>query len=262
MIKQTNFIRLVAFLLIVISSVGLLAQESGIDDEGNANNPSTNSRANACYTGGSMAETCVTQADWECGWALIRFEYGLFPRETVPTICEWLLPAAPIFVDESRQSASSGIGDSSSVPGPITESTVTPGPVIGPTATATATPPPVDYDACYFSWARYPLPALGQRVKGLIGQAGVKVSGVSAVAYGEDCISYATGQVKGFSAMETDFDISVSVADLADDTLDTQASTIRDVLNDIPKGDLSGGRIGQVYITFVSPTGETRKIGP
>jgi|CXWL01.1.fsa_nt_gi hypothetical protein len=45
-----------------------------LDDLGAVNNPQVNDRANACYGAGQQ---CVSEADWEAGWYLIRKQYGL-----------------------------------------------------------------------------------------------------------------------------------------------------------------------------------------
>jgi hypothetical protein len=248
--KQTDFRHIVSFLLIVLLAVGAFAQENSVDDQGYANTPLTNPRANACYTGGTMAGTCETLADWECGWALIRFEYGLLPRNLVPNTCASLLPDEPVFIIEAEHTASTS--SQTSQPGP--------GPVIVPTATATATADVSPLD-CYFNWARYPVPALEQQVSRQLEQAGLENVNVNATAFGEDCISYTTGQIVYFAAMETDFDITVSAPDLSDETVrQTLLPKILDVLDTIPAQDLAGHRVGQKDFTFVSPTGQTRQI--
>jgi hypothetical protein len=69
------------FVLVVLSFSALgFAQ----DDQGNPNEPTINDHANACYEGGSMAGRCTTAWDWEAGWYLIRFEYGMISREDFP----------------------------------------------------------------------------------------------------------------------------------------------------------------------------------
>ncbi|MGJ3237931.1 MAG: hypothetical protein ACFE0Q_04425 [Anaerolineae bacterium] len=67
----------------------------GLDDAGNPNNPTTNDRANACFEDGSMAGRCETELDWQAGWYLIRYEYGLITREAFPQWAVWVLPVEP-----------------------------------------------------------------------------------------------------------------------------------------------------------------------
>lgn len=68
----------------------------GFDDQGNPNDPNENESANACFEEGSMDGKCVTNWEWECGWYLIRFEYGLLSREDFPAGCASLLPPLPL----------------------------------------------------------------------------------------------------------------------------------------------------------------------
>lgn len=52
----------------------LSAEPVTLDDSGTVNNPYVNERANTCYGPG---QACVSEADWEAGWYLIRKQYGL-----------------------------------------------------------------------------------------------------------------------------------------------------------------------------------------
>lgn len=56
------------------------------------NDPNEEMDANACYTGGSMEGKCVTEEDWEAGWYVIRYEYGLISAEDFPDWLKWALP--------------------------------------------------------------------------------------------------------------------------------------------------------------------------
>jgi hypothetical protein len=79
------------FLLLLVSvfiSSWVIAQT---DDQGNRNDPTVNERANACYEGGNMEGKCDTEWEWTCGWYMIRYDYGLFSRETIPASCATLL---------------------------------------------------------------------------------------------------------------------------------------------------------------------------
>lgn len=83
------------YLTVIILGIVFLLHD-GIDDDGMPNIPLFNERANACYGGGSLSGTCVTEADWQCGWAWIRLENGLIPREDLPQECHALLSAADV----------------------------------------------------------------------------------------------------------------------------------------------------------------------
>jgi hypothetical protein len=88
--------------VLLVFSPSILAFAS--DDQGNPNDPNDNDRANACYEDGSMAGKCLTDWDWEAGWYLIRFEYGLLSRENFPIRFRHLLPALP-----QKETDSSGV---------------------------------------------------------------------------------------------------------------------------------------------------------
>ena len=100
-----NLARLGLVLGLLLAVTAVLAA----DDEGNPNDPTENDRANACYEGGSLEGKCdqtdmdrdgtvedwEIEAMWECGWYLIRYEYALIPRDTVPGTCTPALPPEP-----------------------------------------------------------------------------------------------------------------------------------------------------------------------
>jgi hypothetical protein len=94
---KTSIFRLLALIILVFAAiVGIQAQE---DDQGVPNDPNNNERANACYEGGSMAGQCDTMEEWEAGYYLIRWEYGLLSTEDFPDFFNWALPDY-VFVDE------------------------------------------------------------------------------------------------------------------------------------------------------------------
>jgi hypothetical protein len=76
----------------LLFTIGVVMAQENVDDEGNPNNPNISERANACFDGGSMAGKCDSDWEWNCGWYLIRFEYGIFSRDNFPTQCGSLLP--------------------------------------------------------------------------------------------------------------------------------------------------------------------------
>ena len=88
--------------LFALLSLTLVATASGIDDEGNPNDPNLNNRANACFEGGSLEGRCDTididengsvdewEIEWHyvCGWYLIRYENGLIDQSNLPDGCK------------------------------------------------------------------------------------------------------------------------------------------------------------------------------
>lgn len=48
--------------------------------------------ANACFEGGTLAGKCETEADWEAGWFLVRYEHGLIDLDKFPSEYRWVLP--------------------------------------------------------------------------------------------------------------------------------------------------------------------------
>ncbi len=71
----------------------------------------------------------------------------------------------------------------------------------------------------------------------------------SASAYGEDC-TYADGH-STFSAMETDFQVKVTVPDLQDESsLGNWVIKAMDVINKLPPDELAGPQPGRVQFEF------------
>jgi hypothetical protein len=103
LVKKPYVMGLIFLLFAAMSAVGLLAQ-SGVDDRGTPNNPATNPRANACYTGGSLAGTCQDfEWKWVCGWGIIRVEAGILFRHQLATECQALMPALePTYTPQPR----------------------------------------------------------------------------------------------------------------------------------------------------------------
>ena len=80
-------------LLFILSTFGSFAQTT--------NDPNTDVDANACFSGGSLYDTCntsdvdgngdINENDqdwmWVCGWFLTRVEYGLFSEDILDGIC-------------------------------------------------------------------------------------------------------------------------------------------------------------------------------
>ena len=88
-----HFTLLLIGILASLWLVGVVLAVPGFDDRGNPNDPRVNERANACYDGGTLAGKCDTQAEWDAGWYLIRFEYGLLGCADFPAQFSWAKPA-------------------------------------------------------------------------------------------------------------------------------------------------------------------------
>jgi hypothetical protein len=107
------------------------------------------------------------------------------------------------------------------------------------------------YEACYWNWARKPLPE-----ESTILQAAIELDGLSnataiAEAYGENCIDPATNAVARFAVMETDFHFVVEVEDLSDlQTLGDLIYRIIRVLQSFSDGTFPGAHPGYVGIQF------------
>lgn len=137
---------------------------------------------------------------------------------------------------------------------PVQAATATPLP-------ATPTPPPAasvvgvpsGVAACYYVWTSQELPALSQIVQSGIQQVAAGATG-SAYAYGEDCVS-ADG-AHTFTPMETDFRVSLPVADLTDEPQlgDLIAASMR-VIDEVPTYQLVGPRPGRVDFEFHTTSG-------
>jgi hypothetical protein len=122
----------------------------------------------------------------------------------------------------------------------------------------TLTPaPPSDNSACYYNWARQRLPELSEQVQAAVQQVQPGAQAY-AEAYGEDCLDQ-QGESVSFSAMETDFHLTLSVTDLSDQNelggLLDQALT---ALDEFPPGQTPGPQSGYIGITFQADGDESR----
>lgn len=125
--------------------------------------------------------------------------------------------------------------------------TVTP-----PTTTpaGNATPTELLYTQCGWVWATQNLPQLNALLKQSYQAAGMPQVEAAASAYGENCMDQAW-QVNHFSAMETDFNLVVPVADLKDTkALGDWIVNIMTVIEKIPQDQLAGPNPGRISIQF------------
>ncbi|HEX2908259.1 MAG TPA: hypothetical protein VHO69_15415, partial [Phototrophicaceae bacterium] len=78
------------------------------------------------------------------------------------------------------------------------------------------TPTPLDYIACAWQWATTDLPEVAEQTQAMLAAAGLEPVTVNRVSgFGENCIAQ-NGEINRFAVKETDFFLTVTVADLAD----------------------------------------------
>ena len=135
---------------------------------------------------------------------------------------------------------STGVVSPPSVPPIVTDT-----PLAVPT---TALPRPQN---CGYQWANQDLPALSQSFQASI-RALQPQAQANAYAFGENCL-LADGSVGGFSAMETDFNVTLQVNDLTNESdLGEWIVKVMQVIKSIPRDQIAGPQPGRVSITFHS----------
>jgi len=122
------------------------------------------------------------------------------------------------------------------IPAPVTET---------PTATAAA-----EYMPCAYVWAYENLPEISAELQAAI-QAILPEASARAQAFGEDCVTADGSAI--FSAMETDFYISIPVQDLTDnERLGNLVEQVLLVVDGFPRPRVPGPKDGFVEFTFRS----------
>ncbi len=112
-------------------------------------------------------------------------------------------------------------------------------------------PTPTPYARCSWQWANENLPDLSADVQTTLDNAQIATLTVRAYAFGENCIDSQTNTVSYFAAMETDFQIVLPVADLADhDALGTLTADLLRVLNTFTPDTTPGPQPGRYELTF------------
>lgn len=150
-------------------------------------------------------------------------------------------------------SACSALSPITPGPSPLTQ-TVEPGSPTPETSLTPGDPAPAD-GPCAYMWASHELPELSRKVAASLQALDPALTG-SAIAYGEDCVS-ASGS-SSFSAMETDFRVSVSVTDLHDEeTLGGWVLRVMEVITQLPASELAGPQPGRVDFEFTKSPSET-----
>jgi len=118
-------------------------------------------------------------------------------------------------------------------------------------ATLTLTPIPSSGDGnCAYQWAQKDLPELSGEFQQAIQELQPEAE-ANAFAFGEDCV-YEDGHAV-FSAMETDFNITLQVSDLSNEAdLGEWIVKVMQVIENIPPEKIEGPRPGRVSMEFQS----------
>jgi hypothetical protein len=113
----------------------------------------------------------------------------------------------------------------------------------------TAAPPnPQD---CGYQWANQDLPELSNIFQESIQELQPEAQ-ANAYAFGENCM-LADGSIGGFSAMETDFNVTLQVNDLTNESiLGEWIVKIMQVIENIPQDQIVGPQPGRVSLIFQS----------
>ena len=125
--------------------------------------------------------------------------------------------------------------------------------VIQVTTTETSTPTPEQgLPPCGYMWASKSLPDVTAQVQAAFNTAGLKDANVRAEAFGENCLDV-DGKVQSFLAMETDFNITMTVPDLTDtQSLGEWLEKMLVVLDQFPHGTVPGPNPGYISVEFTS----------
>ena len=110
-------------------------------------------------------------------------------------------------------------------------------------------------EECGYQWANKDLPELSSSFQGSV-QALQPEAQANAYAFGENCIR-SDGTVADFLAIETDFNISLQVDDLANESvLGKWIVQVMTIIEKIPAEQIAGRRPGRVSIVFQSSTAQ------
>jgi hypothetical protein len=104
-------------------------------------------------------------------------------------------------------------------------------------------------DPCAFMEARQERPELSGQFLENLKKAGLPVEAARAEDYGENCVA-SNNKVVSFTARETDFYVTLQVANLADEsTLGGHLEKILDIIDEVPANQ-TGPNPGYVGVTF------------
>lgn len=104
---------------------------------------------------------------------------------------------------------------------------------------------------CGYQWANQNLPELSSSFQASI-QALQPEAQANAYAFGENCV-LSDGSIAGFGAMETDFNITLQVSDLMNESdLGEWIVKVMQVIESIPQEQIAGPQPGRVSMVFQS----------
>jgi hypothetical protein len=151
---------------------------------------------------------------------------------------------------------STGVTPPPTVPPSPTEVSLTLPTTAIPNSETESTAVPLEPQDCGYQWANQELPELSSSFQRSI-QALYPEAQANAYAFGENCVR-ADGSTAGFTAMETDFNVSLQVDDLANESvLGKRIVQVMQVIEAIPAEQIAGPRPGRVSIVFQSSTAQS-----
>ena len=104
---------------------------------------------------------------------------------------------------------------------------------------------------CVLTWASQSLPGPTVKVQSALTSAGLTGVSVEVEAYGENCTDPQTNKPVSFSTLETDFYITVKMANLTDKAaMGNSLEKILVVLDAFPVGQIPGPQPGNVSVSF------------
>jgi hypothetical protein len=129
----------------------------------------------------------------------------------------------------------------------------TPAPSVTPTASVTVTSTTASLP-CYFVWASQNLPDITAELQAAI-QAILPEAAVRATAFGENCVAQDGSST--FSALETDFYVTIPVADLQDnEAIGATIGQVLEIVDGFIRPRVPGPNDGFVEFTFASGSGQ------
>ncbi|MBI5961182.1 MAG: hypothetical protein HY866_20765 [Chloroflexi bacterium] len=119
--------------------------------------------------------------------------------------------------------------------------------------TAVSTPA---YPECSWIWANEEQPDLTEQLGAALTAQGIEYTQLRVYAFGENCMNPA-GEIAYFAAMETDFELTLALADVSD--LEAMGNRVADVLGIIvsqfPPDSTPGPQPGRIQITVNGEAG-------
>ena len=120
-----------------------------------------------------------------------------------------------------------------------------------PSSTPDIVPTTASSQNCFFTWDSQPLPGLTSKVQTALNAARLTRVSANVQAYGENCTDPQTNKPVRFSTLETDFYITVKIANLTDKaTMGNILEKILVVLEAFPVGQIPGPQPGNIAVSF------------